>query len=61
MKSKVDTKTEKNIKMYCSNRNCPYLECVRHDKNIPFNVLIKRENYQLDKKNGVCKDKLLDW
>lgn len=61
MKSKLDTKTEKNIKMYCSNRNCPYLECVRHDKNIPFNVLIKRENYQLDKKNGVCKDKLLEW
>ena len=49
-----------NIKMYCSNRNCPYLECVRHDRNIPFNVLIKREDFKLDKDDN-CKHKLLDW
>ena len=47
MKTKKDIKSSENIKMYCSNRNCSHLECVRHDKNIPFNVLIKRENYDV--------------
>lgn len=36
-------------KMYCGNRNCPYFDCVRHDRYIPFGVLIWRENYTLDK------------
>lgn len=47
-------------KIYCGNRNCPYFDCVRHDRYIPFGVLIWRENYTLDK-NGNCKHKLLDW
>lgn len=54
--------TEKNQKdrIYCSNRTCPYMECVRYYKNIPYNVLILRENYRLDKKNE-CSNILLDW
>ena len=60
MKLKKDITNIENIKMYCSNRDCPYLECVRHDRNIPFNVLIKREDYKLDKDDN-CKHKLLDW
>ena len=47
MKLKKDTTNIENIKMYCSNRDCPYFECVRHDRNIPFNVLIKREDFKI--------------
>lgn len=47
-------------RMYRANRNCLQVDCVRHDKNIPFNILITRENYKEDK-NGNCKYKILDW
>ena len=60
MKTRKDIKSSENIKMYCSNRNCSHLECVRHDKNIPYNILIKRENYKLNK-DGSCSNMLLDW
>lgn len=60
MKTRKDIKSSENIKMYCSNRNCSHLECVRHDKNIPYNTLIKRENYKLNK-DGSCSNMLLDW
>ena len=60
MKSKKQIINEKKKKIYCSNRTCPYIECVRYYKNIPYNVLILRENYKLDI-NGDCSYKLLDW
>lgn len=60
MKLKKRTIDEKKDKIYCSNRTCPFIECVRYYKNIPYNVLILRENYKLDK-NGDCSHKLLDW
>lgn len=47
---------ENKKRMYCANRNY----CVRHDKNIPFNILILRENYKVDN-NGNCKNKILNW
>lgn len=47
-------------KIYCGNRNCSHLECVRHDQYVPFDVLIIRENYKLDKDNN-CNHILLDW
>lgn len=50
---------ENKKRMYCANRNCSYLDC-RHDKNIPFNILILRENYKVDN-NGNCKNKILNW
>lgn len=47
-------KKENIERIYCGNRNCPYIDCVRHNKNTPFNVQFLRENYSLDK-NGECK------
>lgn len=41
--------------VYCSNRHCPYLECLRHDKNIPWNIIILRDDFKIDK-NGQCKN-----
>ena len=51
---------ENKKRIYFANRNCSHLDCVRHDKNIPFNILILRENYKVDS-NGNCKHKLLNW
>ncbi len=50
---------ENNI-IYCPNRKCEYIECLRHDKNIPFDVVISRfsENPKQDK-NGKCKEYLI--
>lgn len=42
---------------YCANRKCPYTTCLRHNINTPFNVMIKRTNYELDK-SGNCKYRL---
>ena len=53
-------KKENIERIYCGNRNCPYIDCVRHNKNTLFNVQFLRENYSLDK-NGECSYKLLDW
>lgn len=47
----------KNI-VYCSNRKCPYTECLRHNTNTPWNVLIMRDNFQLNK-NLECKYKII--
>lgn len=49
-----------NAKVYCGNRNCEHLECVRHDRYVPFDILIIRENYKTET-NGTCKHLLLDW
>lgn len=53
-------KKESIERIYCGNRNCPHIDCVRHNKNTPFNIQFLRENYDLDK-NGECKYKLTDW
>lgn len=45
--------------LYCSQRKCPYIECLRHDKNIPFGVMVTRSNtFKLDKELR-CKDKII--
>lgn len=59
-KKRITEKNQKKDKIYCNNRTCPYMECVRYYKNIPYNVLILRENYKLDK-NNKCPNILLDW
>lgn len=46
-------KEEKIERIYCGNRNCPYIDCVRHNKNTPFNVQFLRENYSFDKNGEV--------
>ena len=53
-------KKENIERIYCGNRNCPYIDCVRHNKNTPFNIQFLRENYKLDK-NNECPNILLDW
>lgn len=45
---------ENKERMYCA------IAIVHHDKNIPFNILILRENYKVDS-NGNCKNKILNW
>ena len=40
--------------IYCGNRNCERIDCLRHNRNTPFDVLILRENYKPEK-DGKCK------
>lgn len=42
--------------VFCSNRKCP-LECIKHNRNIPFDILVYVDN-GLDKlkSNGKCKN-----
>ena len=37
--------------MYCCNRKCPYIDCLRWYRNIPFDRLIWEENYKFSE-NG---------
>lgn len=57
MKSLKSNKNDKNF-VYCGNRKCPYTECIRHNMNTPWNVMILREVYQLDK-DLQCKHKII--
>lgn len=41
--------------VYCSLRKCPHAECIRHNTNTPWDVVIKRTSYKPDK-NWICKD-----
>lgn len=41
--------------VYCSLRHCPNIICLRHNINIPFDVLVKRDTFKPDK-NWYCKD-----
>lgn len=43
----------KNI-VYCSQRKCPNISCLRHNINTPFNVEIKRTDFKPDK-DWKCK------
>lgn len=46
---------ELNEFVYCGLRKCPHIECLRHNVNTPFNVLILRRNFNPDK-DWNCKD-----
>ena len=46
---------ESNEFVYCGLRKCPHIECLRHNANTPFNVLILRKNFKPDKEWN-CKD-----
>ena len=41
--------------IYCGLRKCIHTECLRHNVNTPFNVLILRRNFNPDK-HWNCKD-----
>lgn len=52
------TKSEDSKKfIYCSLRNCIHKDCLRHNVNTPFNVLILRDTFKPDKEWN-CKDKV---
>ena len=46
---------ESNEFGYCGLGKCPHIECLRHNANTPFNVLIFRKNFTPDKEWN-CKD-----
>ena len=46
---------ESNEFVYCGLRKCPHIECLRHNANTPFNILILRRNFTPDKEWN-CKD-----
>lgn len=45
--------------VYCGQRKCPHTECLRHNQNTPFNVLIFRRNFNPDNDCN-CKDIVLE-
>lgn len=53
-------KKKDNEFIYCGDRNCPHIECLRHNKNTPFDMLILRSNKFSRDKNGNCKDIVIE-
>ena len=49
----------KDYFVYCSQRKCPHEECLRHNVNTPWDVLIYRNNFKPDK-DWNCKDIVLE-
>lgn len=43
---------------FCGNRKCQQFDCVRHVNYIPWNTLVYRQDFVLDK-DGNCKDKMI--
>lgn len=58
-RKREETKEEINDNIdgivYCGLRKCPHMQCLRHNINTPFNVLILRRNFSPDK-DWNCKD-----
>lgn len=45
--------------LFCDNRKCEHLECLRHNVNTPFNVIVHiSKKFKVDK-NGDCKDMVI--
>lgn len=49
------SKATEDILIYCGRRKCPHYECARHNVNTPFDVVIRRRDFQPDKEWN-CKD-----
>lgn len=54
-RSIADEKSNKEKFVYCGIRKCPHTECLRHNKNTPFDRLICRDNFNPDK-DWNCKE-----
>ena len=54
IEEEVASKESKEF-VYCGLRKCIHTECLRHNVNTPFNVLILRRNFIPDK-DWNCKD-----
>ena len=56
---KIDGGSKPDYFVYCSQRKCPHEECLRHNVNTPWDVLIYRNNFNPDK-DWNCKDIVLE-
>lgn len=56
---KVEGGSKSDHFVYCSQRKCIHEECLRHNVNTPWNVLIYRSNFNHDK-DWNCKDIVLE-
>ena len=56
---KVENTSKSNHFVYCSQRKCIHTECLRHNVNTPWDVLIYRNNFNPDK-DWNCKDIVLE-
>ena len=56
---KVNEEIKTNEFVYCSQRKCPREECLRHNVNTPWDVLIYRSDFNPDK-DWNCKDIVLE-
>lgn len=54
----IEANIEEKEFVYCGRRHCPHYECLRHNKNTPFNKIILRRNFNPDK-DWNCKDKVI--
>lgn len=45
--------------LYCANLKCEHHDCLRHNCNTPWNVMIVRRKFQMNKDGG-CKDKITE-
>lgn len=54
-KKKIESTNSEEKFVYCGLRKCPHLECLRHNVNTPFNVIIYRRKFSPDK-DWNCKD-----
>ena len=39
--------------VFCKNRKCEHVECLRHNINAPYNVVITRKDFDI--KKGECE------
>ena len=58
-RKKEEINSDADEVVYCGLRKCPHVQCLRHNVNTPFNVLILRRNFTPDK-DWNCKDILED-
>lgn len=52
-------KKQEDQMLYCAYRKCTNYDCLRHDRYIPFGVMVLVEKYKCDE-NGNCKYKLVE-
>ena len=58
-KKKEEINNKSDYFVYCSQRKCPHEECLRHNVNTPWDVLIYRSDFKPDK-DWNCKDIVLE-
>ena len=56
---KIESNNKSDYFVYCGQRKCPHEECLRHNVNTPWDVLIYRNNFNPDK-DWNCKDIVLE-